>query len=95
MEEARGRSEARAGASSTWTWTRLLKRERGEGSPVFGWDGQWVPLVDVESQRGDRGAIRVGDRHLFLTDPDGGLSPYQWWSPRICIRVERAPDNRT
>ncbi|MDQ0426025.1 hypothetical protein [Cellulomonas iranensis] len=48
-----------------------LYRDRGPGSPVFFYDGRWVPLVQVRSSRGDRGVVRVGDRHEFLTDPEG------------------------
>jgi hypothetical protein len=65
-----------------------LRRDRGEGSPSFAYDGVWVPLVLVESSKGDTGVIRVGDRHRFLTDPGGGVHDYQWWIPRTCIAIE-------
>lgn len=65
---------------------RLL-RDRGPGSPVFPYDGRWVPLVQVRSPRGDT-TIRVGDRHEFLTDPAGGLHDYQWWIPRTCVEIQ-------
>ena len=72
---------------------RLLLRQHGPGSPRGPNDGRWVPLVRVSSQRGDTGVIRVGDRHEFLTDPDGGFYDYQWWIPRACTRIERVSDD--
>jgi hypothetical protein len=68
----------------------MLLRARGPGSPTFPFDGQWVPLVRIASQRGDVGVVRVGDRHEYLTDPDGaGGEQYRWWVPRVCVTIER------
>lgn len=68
--------------------TQRLLRDRGPGSPAFPYDGQWVPLVEVRSQRGDVGVIRVGDRHEFLTDPAGGAHDLRYWIPRVCVAIE-------
>ena len=68
---------------------RRLYRDRGPGNPVFFYDRRWVPLVQVRSSRGDRGVVRVGDRHEFLTDPEGGFQDYQWWIPRVCVAIVR------
>lgn len=68
--------------------TRRLLRDRGPGSQVFPYDGQWVPLIEVRSQRGDVGVIRVGDRHEFLTDPAGGAHDFRFWIPRVCVAIE-------
>ena len=66
---------------------RLLLRDRGPGSPALPHDGEWVALVQVRSPRGDA-TIRIGDRHEFLTDPDGTLADYRWWIPRACTAIE-------
>jgi len=70
---------------------RLL-RDRGPGSSPMPDDGVWVPLVDVSSTSGDVGVIRVGDRHRFLTDPEGGARDYRWWIPRTCVAIEPVDD---
>lgn len=69
---------------------RLLLRDRGPGSPALPFDGQWVPLVRIASQRGDYDVVRVGDRHEYLTDPGGAGSDddYRWWIPRTCVAIE-------
>jgi len=68
----------------------MLLRARGPGSPMFPFDGQWMPLVRIASQRGDFGVVRVGERHEYLTDPDGaGGEQYRWWVPRMCVTIER------
>ena len=66
----------------------LLMRRRGPGSPSFVFDGEWVPLVDVESPRGDHGVVRVGDRHIFLTDPEP-RGDWRWAIPRACTSIDR------
>ncbi|MDM8083783.1 hypothetical protein QUV83_03260 [Cellulomonas cellasea] len=69
----------------------LLLRDRGPGSQAFPFDGDWVPLVRIASQRGDFGVVRVGDRHEYLTDPGGIGSDddYRWWIPRTGVAIER------
>lgn len=69
----------------------LLLRDRGPGSQAFPFDGDWVPLVRIASQRGDFGVVRVGDRHEYLSDPGGIGSDddYRWWIPRTCVAIER------
>lgn len=68
---------------------RMLLRARGAGSPALPFDGVWVRLVRITSQRGDVGVVRVGDRHEYLTDPGGAYSDYRWWVPRVCVAIER------
>jgi len=70
---------------------RLLMRQRGTGSPSGDFDDEWVPLVDVTSARGDHGVVRVGDRHRFLTDPNGGVHDYRYWIPRTCNSIVQVP----
>lgn len=70
-----------------------LYRDRGRGRPEFTYDGRWVRLAQVRSPRGDSGVARVGDRHEFLTDPDGGVQDYQWWIPRVCVAIERVAES--
>ena len=67
---------------------RRLLRDRGPGSSPMPYDGLWVRLVDVSSTSGGVGVIRVGDRHTFLTDPEGGAHDYRWWIPRACVAIE-------
>lgn len=69
---------------------KLLWRMRGPGSPAWEYDSRWVPLVAVEDISGRVDAVTVGTRHLYLTDPDGGSCPYQWWAPRACTSIESA-----
>lgn len=64
----------------------LLLRHWGPGSPRFPHDGRFVPLVQVTSQRGDTGVIRIGERHEFLTDPGG--HDYRYWVPQTCTSIE-------
>jgi hypothetical protein len=66
---------------------RHLLRERGPGSARMPYDGLWVPLVEVTSLGGGGGVIRVGDRHKFLTDPEGGSCDYRWSIPRTCVAI--------
>jgi hypothetical protein len=67
---------------------RLLMRKRGEESSHFDHDDEWVPLIDVQSSRGDHAVVRVGDRHRFLTDPEGGARDYRFSIARPCTRIE-------
>lgn len=69
----------------------LLLRHWGPGSPRFPHDGKFVPLVRVTSQSGDTGVIRVGDRHMYLTDPGG--QDYRYWIPRTCTSIEPVGDD--
>ncbi|RHA43781.1 hypothetical protein [Cellulomonas rhizosphaerae] len=73
---------------------RLLRREPGPSSPRGPFDGEFVPLVSVrtvssEGTQGDEGVIRVGFRHLYLTDPQGGLADYRWWLQQVARRIAR------
>lgn len=70
---------------------RLVLRLRGPGSPPWDYDGRWLPLVRVEAVSGAVDVITVGDRCLYLTDPDGGTF-YQWWAPRTCTAIAPAHD---
>ncbi len=53
---------------------RML-RQPGDGSSRGAWDDCWVPLVKVDSES-TPGAIRVGERHRWLTDPEPGARDY-------------------
>lgn len=66
---------------------RLLLRDRRGASPALPYDGEWVPLVQVTSPRGDN-TVRVGDRHEYLTDPGGGTHDYRWYIPEACTSIE-------
>ncbi|CAL8973733.1 hypothetical protein CELL_01606 [Cellulomonas sp. T2.31MG-18] len=67
---------------------KMLLRVPGPGSPAWEYDGVWVPLAAVEDHGGPVEEVTVGVRHVYLTDPDGGSRPYQWWSPRACTSIE-------
>jgi hypothetical protein len=71
----------------------LLMRARGVGSQHFAFDDEWVPLVDVTSHSGNsskppRVGVRVGERPRYLTDPRGGIDPYEWRLQRAVTAIE-------
>ena len=68
--------------------TRQLFRHRRGTSPALPHDDKWVPLVQVTSTRGDH-TIRVGNRHEYLTDPEGDHHDHRWYIPRACTDIER------
>lgn len=72
---------------------QLFLRRYGPGSSPSGYDGRWVSLVQVTSQRGDSGVVRIGERCEYLTDPDSSSNDFQWWIPRTCTQIERVPAN--
>ena len=66
---------------------RLLLRHRRGSSPALPYDDEWVPLVQVTSPRNDH-VIRVGDRHIYVTDPAGGFHDHRWYVPETCTSIE-------
>jgi hypothetical protein len=74
---------------------QMLRREPGPGSSRGDFDNEYVPLVRVEVAADGHlvptSSIRVGRRHLYLTDPYGGTQGYRWWLQRMAERIERAP----
>lgn len=78
-------SAVRGRRSTSWTlteWCSYASEVRKSQRPLR------VPLVHVESSHGDRGVVRIGDRHLFLTDPLGCDCDYRLWIPRACTCIE-------
>ncbi|MFS0699582.1 hypothetical protein AB6N24_06365 [Cellulomonas sp. 179-A 4D5 NHS] len=68
---------------------RALLRQTGPGSSLGIADGTWVPLVSVESVRGEGvGVIRVGDRHKYVYDYDPSATDYAWWIQRLVTQIE-------
>lgn len=68
--------------------TRQLLRHRRGTSPALPHADQWVRLIPITSPRGDH-TIRVGDRHEYLTNPDGDHHDHRWYIPRACINIEQ------
>lgn len=77
---------------------RLLRREPGPLSPHGPFDNEWVPLVRVEALQADlrlveTTEIRVGRRHLYLTDPLGDAGAvYRWWLQRTAEHITPADE---
>lgn len=70
---------------------RRLLRQPGAGSSTGPFDGVWVDLVSVETLGGERGVIRVGERHRYLTDPDRDAGEHRWWIQRAATDIEPVP----
>ena len=67
----------------------LLLRQPGPASVAGPGDGRWVPLVSVKSLfLGDRGVIRVGDRHHYVYDWDPGGADYGFWVQRLVTSID-------
>ncbi|MCG7286391.1 hypothetical protein MHY85_10465 [Cellulomonas sp. ACRRI] len=66
----------------------LLLRRTGPNSPPGFADNRWAPLIEVQSIfAGDRGVIRVGDRHRYLYDYDADGLDYGWWIQRLVTEI--------
>ncbi|WP_158580759.1 hypothetical protein [Cellulomonas rhizosphaerae] len=45
-------------------------------------------LIDEFTTRETR-RITVGRRHLYVTDPMGGMADFRWWLQRVTERIQR------